>query len=174
MKADAASRLKYINLMLDALDKEVSDCWNKLCCDIENENSKFTLSSIKVFIFKSEFYPLNIADRFKNPVLRKYAVPLHSSLVEEFLETEKVMVREYASFRRKFKFMLSQICTVATSPADFDAVIPETVFKFKEDAAYVPVASATGWEDDQLQEFIIKYKPVLDKAKYYLGVRQLI
>lgn len=174
MRADSESRLRFINLMVDSLDKEVQLTWNKLCKLIEQDNAVFNVSTIKVFTYKREYYPADIADRFKKPVLRKLSVELDDSLVEEFEESQQTLVKDYASFKRKFKFMLSEICRVAVSPADFEAVIPETVFRLPESVSYTPLRTAKGWQESELTEFIDKYKPVLDKAKYYLGVRQLI
>lgn len=174
MRADAESRLKFINLMVKSIEDEVSLAWENMCSEFQTEQASLVDSVLDVFTYKREYFPVQRAERYKKFVLRKTAKELHTELVPEFEAMYLTFQVEYTEFKRKFKTMLAEVCRVALSPDDFAKVIPPSILNLTGDTAYIPLRTAKGWNDDNLKKFIDSNTDTLEKAKFYLSIRQLI
>lgn len=174
MRADAESRLRFINLMIKTIDDEVSTAWEHVCDQFQAEQSALRDSIVDVFVYKGNYFPPQKAERYKKFILRRNAPELHTELVPEFESMHLTFQVEYKEFKRKFKNLLAELCRIALSPDDFSKVIPPSILNLTGDTAYIPLRTAKGWDEATLKKFIDSNHDTLEKAKYYLGIRQLI
>lgn len=173
MIQDAGIRLKFINTLLETVDKVVEDSFNQLCADMAYENSLISdLVSPKMFMYRATYYPNNVQCNYSKLLLSKTVTKINEELIPQFESIHQTYVKEYNLFRGKYKSMLSELCRHAVSIDCFSAVLTNSLMRDTHELSYVAMRSAKGIPDIEL--FITKYKEVIEKAVYYISIRQLI
>lgn len=173
MIQDAGIRLKFINTLLETIDKVIEDSFNHLCTEMAYENSLITdLVNPKMFMYRATYYPDNVQRGYSKLILSRTVSKIHEDLIPQFESIYQTYVKEYNLFRGKYKSMLSELCRHAVSIDCFSAVLTDSLMRDTHELSYVAMRSAKGISD--IEAFTTKYKEVIEKAVYYISIRQLI
>ena len=176
MRQDAVTRNQVVTLILDGMDKTVTDTWNKLVDRFVADNLELTEGKEPMFHHAQVYYPLAVSSKFKTSFLRKNVPDIHEDLLDKFQKMHKIFIKDYQLFYGKFKSLLSAICRQAQDLDTFNEVLPSCLMKPINNAevSYVPVRTAKGWgSDEELEKFINDNKEVIERAVYYSTIGKL-